>query len=70
MLAEPAATPVTIPVAGTTVATPEALLLQVPSIEVLVMVDAVPEHIEDEPLMAAGVMRTLIALNAEQPVFV
>ena len=54
MVADPFATPVTTPPV-LMVATPEALLLQVPPAVASVSVIEEPTHTADEPPMAAGV---------------
>ena len=53
MVAAPPSTPFTTPVAGSTVATPVLLLVQVPPVLVLVNVAGVPGHTDVGPVIGA-----------------
>jgi hypothetical protein len=64
----PYATPVTVPVAEPTVATPVLLLNHVPPDVVLASVDVDPSHALNVPVIAAGLAFTVIVSFREQPV--
>ena len=67
MVAVPTETPVTIPVANPTEATPETLLVHVPPAEVLLSVVVAPRHTNGVPDIGATVTTDTVA-TAKQPV--
>ena len=66
-MAVPAATPVTTPVVGLTVAIAVLLLLQLPPVVGLVYVVVVPAHIDDAPEIAVVPVDMVIVLNVLHP---
>jgi hypothetical protein len=68
MVAVPAATPLTIPVAEPTVAVVTSLLLHVPPLVLLVKFVVAPVHIVPVPVIAEGNALTVTVVVALQPV--
>ena len=62
------ATPVIMPVDGSTVTLVVELLLQVPPLTELVRVEVRPTHMDDEPLIVPGVVATVdVVVAMPQP---
>ena len=67
MVAVPAKTPVTTPVAPSTVATPALLLVQLPPGVAFAKAVVAPTHNEAVPVIAAGDAMTVTTPGVEQP---
>jgi hypothetical protein len=67
MIADPGFTPLTIPVAGTTVATTVLLLLHVPPLEPSLKITVCPMQTAGPPVIGAGSGFTVNVLVTEQP---
>ena len=66
-MAVPAPIPVTVPVLPDTAATPELLLVQAPPVASSLSASVVPTHSIPLPLIAVGVVFTVIVFVAAQP---